>query len=108
MCLCSPATPPPHTHRKKVFLESSDIAFQAYFDKYSIVLIIKMHRKIGLKLHFRPILTNKKPDLEIDCRCADENLARLMRIAIKGPELEFVAFEAILDIFKQSNRRITL
>ena len=62
-----------------------------------------MHCEIGLKLHFRPILTKNKPDLEIDCRRADENLARLMRIAIEGPEPEFVAFEAILDIFKQSN-----
>ena len=39
---------------------------------------------------------------------SDENLARLMRIVIEGPEREFVDFDAILDIFKQSNRRITL
>ena len=35
---------------------------------------------------------------------SDENLARLMRIAIEGPEPEYVDFNAILDIFKQSNR----
>lgn len=41
-------------------------------------------------------------------RLSDENLARLMRIAIEEPEPEFVDFEAILDIFQQANRRITL
>ena len=41
-------------------------------------------------------------------RLFDENLARLMRIAIEGPEPELVDFDAILDIFKQSNRRINL
>ena len=41
-------------------------------------------------------------------RLSDENLPRLMRIAIEGPELESVNFEDILDIFKESNRRISL
>ena len=37
---------------------------------------------------------------------SDENLGRLLRIALEGPELELFDFNAVLDIFKQSNRRI--
>ena len=36
--------PPPNTHRKKAFLESSENAFQAYFDQYDIVLIIVVNK----------------------------------------------------------------
>ncbi len=39
-------------------------------------------------------------------RLNDSNLARLMRIAIEGPQLEDVNFCEILDIFKEKNRRI--
>ena len=41
-------------------------------------------------------------------RLSDENLDKLLRIAIEGPELESVDFEEVLDIFKQTNRRIRL
>jgi hypothetical protein len=40
-------------------------------------------------------------------RLSDNSLPRLMRIAI-GPKLKSVNFEEILDIFKESNRRIQL
>ena len=36
------------------------------------------------------------------------NLARLMRIAIEGPELSSVDFNEIVDIFKENNCRILL
>ena len=35
-------------------------------------------------------------------------LAPPMRIAIEGPEPEFVHFDAILDILKQSNQQNTM
>ncbi len=41
-------------------------------------------------------------------RLTEQNLARLMRIAIEGPELNEINFNEILDIFKQSNHRIIL
>ena len=41
-------------------------------------------------------------------RISDHNLARLMRIAIEGPELSVVDFNEILDVFKEKNRRIQL
>ena len=37
---------------------------------------------------------------------SDENLGRLLRIALEGPELELVDFNANIGHFKQSNRRI--
>ena len=37
-----------------------------------------------------------------------DNFPRLMRIATKGPKLELVNFEKILDIIKESNNRISL
>ena len=41
-------------------------------------------------------------------RLSDINLARLIRIAIEGPELTSVNFDEVLDIFKEKNRRIQL
>ena len=41
-------------------------------------------------------------------RLNDTNLARLMRIAIEGPNLKDVNFNEIVDIFKEKNRRIQL
>ena len=41
-------------------------------------------------------------------RLSDSNLEHLMKIRIKGPPLTDVDFNAILDIFKQKNRRILL
>ena len=41
-------------------------------------------------------------------RLSDVNLARLMRIAIEGPELTSVNFDEVLEIFKEKNRRIQL
>ena len=41
-------------------------------------------------------------------RISDINLARLMRIAIEGPNLNSVDFNKILDIYKQHNHRIPL
>ena len=38
-------------------------------------------------------------------RLSDSTLQKLMRIAIEGPELADVDFNAILDVFKQSNHR---
>ena len=39
---------------------------------------------------------------------SDSNLEHLMKIIIEGPLLTGVDFNAILDIFKQKNRRILL
>ena len=41
-------------------------------------------------------------------RLNDSNLARLMRIAVEGPELLLVDFNEIVDIFKEQNHRIQL
>ena len=41
-------------------------------------------------------------------RLSDVNLARLMRIAIEGPEPTSVNFDEVLEIFKEKNRRIQL
>lgn len=41
-------------------------------------------------------------------RLNDSNLERLMRIAIEGPEMKFVNFDEVLNIFKEKNRRINL
>ena len=41
-------------------------------------------------------------------RITDDNLARLMYIAIKGPELTVVDFDKLLDIFKEENHHILL
>ena len=41
-------------------------------------------------------------------RLTDANLARLMRIAVEGPELADVNFQEVLEVFKEKNRRLSL
>ena len=41
-------------------------------------------------------------------RLSDSNLEHVMKISIECPPLTDVDFNAILDIFKQKNRRILL
>ena len=41
-------------------------------------------------------------------RISDSNLPKFMHIAIEGPELSFIDFNKILDVFKESNRRTLL
>ena len=43
-------------------------------------------------------------------RLSDCNLSRLMKMAVEGPELimSSVPFDEILDVFKETNRRIEL
>ena len=41
-------------------------------------------------------------------RLNDVNLARLMRVAIEGPQLSTTDFSEILEIFKETNRRTLL
>ena len=39
---------------------------------------------------------------------SDCNQSRLMKMAVEGPELSSVPFDEILDVFKETNRRIEL
>ena len=41
-------------------------------------------------------------------RLSDDNLQHLMRVAIEGPELKDVDFNAILEVFKSKTRRLLL
>ena len=41
-------------------------------------------------------------------RLSDCNLSRLMKMAVEGLELSSVPFDEILDVFKETNRRIEL
>ena len=54
------------------------------------------------------IFTCKLIKTRLRNRLSDVNLARLMRIAIEGPELTSVNFDEVLEIFKEKNRRIQL
>ena len=60
------------------------------------------HKKSGSFSEMKLIKTR------LQSRLTEQNLARLMRIAIEGPELNEINFSEILDIFKQSNHRIIL
>ena len=41
-------------------------------------------------------------------RLSDDNLQHLMCVAIEGPELKDVDFNAILEVFKSKTRRLLL
>ena len=86
----------------------SSEAYVGIFPETYTLINIMMTLPVGTATVERSFSQMKMIKTRLRNRLSDENLARLMRIAIEGPEPEFVDFDAILDIFKQSNQRITL
>jgi hypothetical protein len=86
----------------------SSEAYVGIFPETYTLINIMMTLPVGTATVERSFSQMKMIKTRLRNRLSDENLARLMRIAIEGPEAELVDFDAILDIFKTSNRRIIL
>ena len=84
----------------------SSEAYVGIFPETYTLINIMMTLPVGTATVERSFSQMKMIKTRLRNRLSDENLARLMRIAIEGPEPEFVDFYSILDIFKQSNRRV--
>ena len=72
------------------------------------VLNIMMALPVGTASVERSFSQMKLIMTRLRSRLSDLNLEHLMKIAIEGPQLTEVDFDAILDIFKEKNRRILL
>ena len=110
---------------KQVFMSTKSVTksptFQELFDEIQIseayvglfpeifkLINIMVTLPVGTATVERSFSHMKMVKSRLRNRLSDENLDKLLRIAIEGPELESVDFEEVLDIFKQTNRRIRL
>lgn len=91
----------------KVHMESTG-AYTGIFPETFKLLNIILVLPVGTASVERSFSYMKLIKTRIRNSITDQNLGRLMRIAIEGPELSNVNFNEVLDIFKQTNRRILL
>ena len=85
-----------------------EASFLAIFPETFKLMDILLALPIGTATVERSFSQMKMIKTRLRNRLSDVNLARLMRIAIEGPELSTIDFKEILDVFKECNRRIQL
>ena len=100
-------TKPPTLQDIKTEMESSG-AYTDIFPEMFKLLDIVLALPLGTASVERSFSQMKLVKTRLRNRISDNNLAKLMRIAIEGPELTSVDVEAILNIFKEKNHRILL
>ena len=98
--------------RKRKSCEASELSIdQGYKDLFPEMfklLDILLTLPVGTASVERSFSQMKLVKTRLRNRITDDNLARLMHIAIEGPELTVVDFDKVLDIFKEKNCRITV
>lgn len=97
----------PHLQELLQEMTSSD-AYTGIFPEIFKLIDIMLALPIGTATAERSFSQMKQIKTRLRNRISDENLPRLMRIAIEGPELTEVDFNEVLDIFKKQNHRIVL
>ena len=100
-------TKPPTLQDVMVEMEISG-AYKDIFPEMFKLLDILLTLPVGTASVERSFSQMKLVKTRLRNRITDDNLARLMHIAIEGPEFTVVDFDKILDIFKEKNRRIIL
>ena len=100
-------TKAPTLQEVKTEMESTE-AYTSIFPEMFKLLNILLSLPVGTATVERSFSQMKLIKTRLRSRISDHNLARLMRIAIEGPELSVVDFNEILDVFKEKNRRIQL
>ena len=98
---------PPTLQEVKEEMESTN-AYTDIFPEIFKLLNILLTLPVGTATVERSFSQMKLVKTRLRNRVSDINLARLMRIAIEGPELTTINFNDILEVFKQKNRRILL
>ena len=88
-------------------MQSSETYAVIFSETYCLINIM-LTLPVGTATVERSFSQMKMIKTRLRNRLSDLNLTRLMRIAIEGPRLNLVNFNEILDIFKESNRRINL
>jgi len=97
----------PTMQEVKTNMESSE-AYTGIFVQTFKLLNIILALPVGTATVERSFSQMKMIKTRLRNRLSDCNLARLMRIAIEGPELPAVDFTEILEVFKEKNHRILL
>ena len=93
----------PSMQEIKVEMESNySVIFPEIFKIMNILLVIP----VGTASVERSFSQMKTIKTRLCNRLADTTLARLMRIAIEGPELSDADFDKILEVFGEQNRRL--
>ena len=98
---------PPTLQEVKEEMESTN-AYTDIFPEIFKLLNILLTLPVGTATVERSFSQMKLVKTRLRNRVSDINLARLMRIAIEGPELTTINFNDILEVFKEKNRRILL
>ena len=97
-------TKPPSLQEVKGEIESTN-AYTDIFPEMFKLLNILLTLPVGTATVEQSFSQMKLVKTFLRNRVSDINLARLMRIAIEGPDLTAIE---ILDVFKEKNRRILL
>ena len=98
---------PPSLQEVKKEMECSG-AYAEIFPEIFKLLNILLAMPVGTATAERSFSQMKLIKTRLRSRISGSNLARLMRIAIEGPDLKEVDFNQVLDIFKDQNHRIAL
>ena len=97
----------PSLQEVKVHMEKSGAYTGIFPDMFKLLNIILV-LPVGTASVERSFSQMKQIKTRLRNRLNAVNLARLMRIAVEGPELSSVNFDDILEVFKQKNHRIVL
>ena len=98
---------PPSLQDVKAEMESPD-AYTEIFPEIFKLLNTLLVLPVGTATFERSFSQMKLVKTRLRSRISDSNLPKFMHIAIEGPELSFIDFNKILDVFKESNRRTLL
>ena len=83
-------------------------AYRGIFPQTFTLLNILLAIPVGTASVERSFSQMKMLKTRLRNRLSDSNLSQLLKIAVEGQELSRVQFEEIMEVFKESNRRIDL
>ena len=98
---------PPTLQEMKTEMEHSGSYSDIFTETFKLLNIL-LALPVGTATVERSFSQMKLVKTRLRNRISDDNLSRLLRIAIEGPELSSVDFNKILEVYKEQNRRILL
>lgn len=101
------STPPPTMQEVLQSMQATEV-YQGIFPQTFNLVNILQAMPVGTATVERSFSQMKMVKTRLRNRLNDSNLSQLLRIAVEGPNLSNVPFEEILEVFKESNRRVEL
>lgn len=99
---------PPLTMQEVLQSMQATEVYQGIFPQTFNLVNILQAMPVGTATVERSFSQMKMVKTRLRNRLNDSNLSQLLRIAVEGPNLSNVPFEEILEVFKESNRRVEL